>query len=100
MDAQPPGFENNPPADGQPAQRVERMPPWRVLLHDDEVSASQEMIDRLSDLLPLSRAAASQRVLEAHRAGVALLLTTHRERAELYALQLTQANFIVSIERA
>jgi ATP-dependent Clp protease adapter protein ClpS len=100
MDAAPNGPQNNPHADPPPHRTVQQLPPWRLILHDDEVSEKQHVIAALAAALPLSRAAAAQRVLQAHRDGVATVLETHRELAELYYLQLSKRNLIVSIERA
>lgn len=80
--------------------RAGPLPPWRVLLHDDEVHERSYVADVLNDALPLSYAAAMQRVIQAHRHGVALILITHRELAELYYLQLSKRDLIVSIEAA
>lgn len=78
---------------------VTALPQWRVMLHDDEVHGRMEVIDRLIETLPLNRTAATQRVLEAYRTGVATLLHTHQELAELYYVQLSKQNLIVTIER-
>ncbi len=87
------------PSDSQP-QRVCALPRWRLLLHDDEVHDRPYMIDTLMRHTPLSQAAATRRVIQAHERGTALLLQTHRELAELYYVQLSKRNLIVSIEQA
>ena len=51
-------------------------------------------------LTPLNLEAAVQRTLEAHTAGLALLLTTHKERAELYRDQFKSKGLTVTIEPA
>jgi ATP-dependent Clp protease adapter protein ClpS len=38
------------------------------------------------------------RTIEAHKTGVALLLTTHKERAELYQEQFQSKGLTVTIE--
>ena len=43
---------------------------------------------------------AQNRTLEAHNAGVSLLLTTHKERAELYQDQFKSKGLTVTIEPA
>ena len=51
-------------------------------------------------LTPLKEQEAVLRTTEAHKTGVALLLTTHKERAELYQEQLTSKGLVVTIEAA
>jgi len=79
-------------------QAVDRLPTWRVILHDDEVFDTDAVADVIADLLPLTINAATRRALEAQKRGVSVLLRTHRELAELYYLQLSKQNLIVSIE--
>ena len=51
-------------------------------------------------LTPLNTEDAVLRTLEAHETGVALLLTTHKERAELYREQFQSKGLTVTIEPA
>lgn len=88
------------PAEGPAFRQVEALPRWRVLLHDDEVHDPAYVVESVVACVPLSATAATQRVVAAHRDGSALLLETHRELAELYYLQLSKRNLVVSIERA
>src|SRR5215471_3596694 len=67
--------------------RVEHLPAYRVLLHNDDKNDFVHVIETLVDLTPLSPQAATTVTMEAHKTGVALVLTTHRERAELYVDQ-------------
>ena len=80
-------------------QPVDRLPQWRIVLHDDEVHEPLDMIDRISSTLPISRYAAIRRVLETHQHGTSVLMLAHQELAELYYLQLSKQNLIVTIER-
>ena len=82
----------------RPHEPVACLPPWRVMLHDDEVHDVPEMIDALMRCTPLSQAAATRRVVQAQTGGLTVLLHTHRELAELYYVQLSKQNLIVSIE--
>lgn len=50
------------------------------------------------ELTPLNREDALTRMLEAHKSGVALLLVTHKECAELYLDQFQSMGLSVSIE--
>jgi len=50
------------------------------------------------ELTPLNRQDAMNRMLEAHESGIALLLVTHKERAELYQEQFKSKGLVVTIE--
>ncbi len=76
----------------------EVVPPWRVLLHNDEVNLFENVIRILHRLTPLSMEEAFQRTQQAHTSGRAVLLSTHKERAELYVEQLTSAGLTVTME--
>ena len=82
------------PAPPQPR----RLPPWKVLLHNDEENTHVYVARTICELTPLQRADALRRTDEAHFQGVALLLTTHQELAELYQQQFTSKGLVVSIE--
>ena len=74
------------------------MPPYKVLLHNDDVNVMDDVVESIVMLTPLNKEAAVQRTIEAHESGVALLLVTHKERAELYAEQFESRRLIVTIE--
>lgn len=76
------------------------LPPWKVLLHNDDVNEMLYVVETIVGLTPLDPAQAAQRTLEAHKSGVALLLTTHQERAELYQEQFQSKRLTVTIEPA
>lgn len=84
-----------------PARRKpKQLPPWKVLLHNDDENDMGYVVDTIVMLTPLGEQMAIQKMLEAHTAGVTLLLTTHQERAELYRDQFTSRQLIVTIEQA
>lgn len=76
------------------------LPPWKVLLHNDDKNDMPSVIMAIVELTPLSEQDAKLRMLEAHETGVALLLTTHKERAELYKDQFESKRLTVTIEPA
>ncbi len=76
------------------------LPPWRVLLHNDDLNTFEDVIDTVCTLTPLDEFAASRAALEAHRRGLSLLLVTHKERAELYVEQFKSRLVKVTIEPA
>lgn len=84
-----------------PRQREPRhLPPYKVLLHNDDVNEVAEVVYAIRKVTPLTIMEATQRMLEAHHSGVALLLVTHRERAELYIEQFQTFKLTVTIEPA
>lgn len=78
--------------------RVDRLPPWRVLLHNDDVNDTVFVVKTIQELTALERGEAIQRMLEAHHTGITLLLVTHRERAELLQEQFASKLLTVTIE--
>jgi len=76
------------------------MPQWKVLLHNDDVNELGFVVRTIMELTPLKLEEAVLRTAEAHKTGVALLLTTHKERAELYRDQFLTKKLIVTIEPA
>jgi ATP-dependent Clp protease adaptor protein ClpS len=82
------------PAKAPPAT----LPPWRVLLHNDDKNEMLFVIHAIVELTPLNREDAMKRMLEAHDTGVALLLVTHKERAELYQEQFQSKGLTCTIE--
>jgi ATP-dependent Clp protease adaptor protein ClpS len=76
------------------------LPPWKVLLHNDDKNDFGFVILTIVELTTLNEQDAKKRTLEAHESGVALLLTTHKERAELYKDQFQSKGLTVTIEPA
>jgi ATP-dependent Clp protease adaptor protein ClpS len=74
------------------------LPPWKVLLHNDDKSDQIFVMLTIVELTPLNEQDAKMRMLEAHETGVALLLMTHKERAELYKDQFESKGLTVTIE--
>lgn len=88
-----------PKSKRQPAKTPPKtLPPWKVILHNDDVNDMDHVIRVLRRLTPLSQEEAKMRTLEAHEKGVALLLTTHRERAELYVEQFASTGLTATCE--
>jgi len=80
--------------------RTRRLPPWRVLLHNDDVNDMPYVVEAIVTLTTLNHHAAVECMLEAHKRGLALLLTTHREHAELISEQFRSKRLTVTIEPA
>jgi len=77
-----------------------QLPPYRVLLHNDDKNDMAFVIVSIVELTPLKEQDALLRMKEAHDTGVALLLVTHKERAELYQEQFKTKGLTVTIEPA
>jgi ATP-dependent Clp protease adaptor protein ClpS len=90
--------EKNKPAPKSKPPR--QMPPWKVLLHNDDKHEFRFVIRTIVELTTLNAQEALLRTVEAHKTGVALLLTTHKERAELYRDQFMSKGLTVTIEAA
>ncbi len=86
------------PATRPAPPRLDRMPPWRVLLHNDRVNDIGYVVETIMELTTLKPPMAVQRTMEAHTRGLTLLMTTHREHAELLQEQFTSKQLTVTIE--
>jgi ATP-dependent Clp protease adaptor protein ClpS len=90
-----------PKKEQKPKRRPpEFLPPYKVLLHNDDKNDMKHVIESIVELTPLDAQEAEQRMEEAHKTGVALLLVTHKERAELYQEQFQSKSLVVTIEPA
>lgn len=79
-------------------QDVRHLPPYRVILHNDDVNTFEHVIRTILKLTNLNEQEAVQRSIEAHETGCALLLVTHKERAELYVEQFATFHLTVTCE--
>ena len=107
-----PDIEKEPPPEQQAAavkpkrkSRPKRkppqpLPPWKVMLHNDDKNDMGFVVRSIVELTRLGEPEAFLRMVEAHETGVALLLTTHKERAELYKEQFQSKGLTVTIEPA
>lgn len=102
----PPVSPSTPPAatpavEARPAAPiVDRLPPFKIILHNDQQNDMLYVVETICDLTPLNPHTATTAMLEAHNTGAALLLVTHRERAELYIEQFKSKKLSVSMEPA
>jgi ATP-dependent Clp protease adaptor protein ClpS len=89
-----------PTTETQDQGRVQQLPPFKVMLHNDDVNEMSYVVRSILEVTHLSKQEATQRMIEAHQRGVALLLTTHKERAELYVEQFAGKGLTTSMEPA
>lgn len=94
--AKPKGSRRSKPA----PPKVDKLPPYKVLLHNDDHNEMTYVVLTILSLTPLKEYEAIRRMAEAHKRGVTLLLTTHKERAELYRDQFKSKGLTVTIEPA
>lgn len=84
--------------DAEVREAVQQLPPYRVILHNDDVNSFEHVIATILRLTSLGEQEAIERTLEAHETGLSLLLVTHRERAELYVEQFASCGLTVTCE--
>ncbi len=82
---------------------VERstLPPYNVLLHNDDVNSMDHVVRALVESVPnISSERAAEIMIEAHQTGRAVVLTCPLELAELYRDRLKSFGLRASIEAA
>ncbi len=94
----PPPQASTKPAPSKP--KLDALPPFRVLLHNDDANDMVYVVETILELTPLNKERAVTAMLEAHTQGLSLLLVTHREKAELYLEQFQSKKLVVTIEPA
>lgn len=88
-----------PTCEPSTAPKIEQLPPWKIILHDDEINSAEYVVNKVQEITKLDEKKAANRVLEAHKNGVALLLTTHKEKAELLIEMFASCRIIVTMEK-
>jgi ATP-dependent Clp protease adaptor protein ClpS len=66
-----------------PETRTRRQPPYHVVILNDEEHTFEYVIELLTKLFGHPLATAEELTLRIHNTGRAIVLTTHREKAEL-----------------
>ncbi len=74
------------------------LPPYKVILHNDDKNYMEDVVRAICQLTSLNEQDAILRTIEADRTGCALLLVTHKERAELYVEQFASCGLTVTAE--
>lgn len=90
--------DTNTAVEPRQEERTRLLPPYRVILHNDDVNAFEYVILTILELTPLNEQDAIERTLEAHETGTSLLLVTSMERAELYVEQFASRSLTVTAE--
>ena len=87
------------PPKRKPAKpRRRKLPPHKLVLHNDEVNTMDEVVLGIVKITPLSTAEAIRKMLEAHLSTTSVLLATHKERGELYVQQFASVRITTSLE--
>ena len=80
------------------APKRKPLPRFKLLLHNDDFNLVDDVVRIVVKLAGLTLQDARERTKEADRTGVALLLVTHKERAELYQEQFRSMRLTTTIE--
>jgi ATP-dependent Clp protease adaptor protein ClpS len=88
-----------------PAERTEErqltLPPYRVILHNDDVNSMDHVVLALLKSVPeLEPERAVEVMMEAHTHGQAQVIVCPLERAELYRDRLESHSLTATIEKA
>ncbi len=75
-----------PDTDTEQGTRLQ--PLWKVILHNDDVTTFDFVIELLRTLFHKEAAEAVRLTNEIHHGGSAVVAVTHKERAELYVEQV------------
>jgi ATP-dependent Clp protease adaptor protein ClpS len=76
------------------------LPPWRVILHNDDHNSMDHVVRSLRKCVPsLSEEEAEAVMLEAHETGKALVIQCPKEAAEHYRVGLETCGLTATIER-
>jgi len=82
-------------------ERTAILPPYSVILHNDDVNDMAYVVRSLLACVPeLDSARAAEIMIEAHRNGMAHVITCPLERAELYRDRLQSRGLTATIEKA
>jgi ATP-dependent Clp protease adapter protein ClpS len=76
------------------------LPRYKVVLLEDAKTDMMAIVRAVMAVTRLCRAEATHKMWEAHHSGRSVLLTTYRERAELYAELLAEQGLRVTVEVA
>ena len=74
------------------------LPKFKVLLHNDDINDLDFVVDTIMELAAVSQQAAVQIAVEADTHGLAMILVTHKERAELYTEQFASKGLTTTME--
>lgn len=88
----------SPVAEPVVENRPRLLPPFKLILHNDDVNDFVYVIETIMELTPLTAEEAVERTVEAHESGHSVLLVTSKERAELYVEQFASKQLTTTCE--
>jgi ATP-dependent Clp protease adaptor protein ClpS len=93
--------ETRPDIDSGTQQKPAILPPWSVVLHNDDHNDMIYVVRALVKCVPnLGTTRATKIMLEAHNRGKAIVTTCPLELAELYRERLESCGLTATIEKA
>ncbi|HEV7662307.1 MAG TPA: ATP-dependent Clp protease adaptor ClpS [Chloroflexota bacterium] len=93
--------ETRPDIGSTPEHQRHTLPPWSVVLHNDDHNDMLHVVRSLIKCVPnLGTARATKVMLEAHNRGKAVVTTCPLELAELYRERLESCGLTATIEKA
>lgn len=81
------------------APKVDRLPPFAVVLHNDDRNDMAYVVRAVAQTVRLPVQDAYERMIEAHNQGQSVVLHTHREHAEFVCEALQSKGLVASVER-
>jgi len=84
--------------DDAEARTRSKLPPYRVVLLNNDGRDLMFVVRTIMELTRLCRAEATHKMWEAHHNGRAQLLITHKERAELFVAQFADHGLRTIVE--
>ncbi len=94
------GAPESRPVPGAPRPPSNTLPQFRVVLHNDDFNEMRYVVRTIIELTRLDSSRAQDIMRTAHERGSAVVLVTHKERAELFRDQFAGKRLRVTIEPA
>lgn len=96
-----PQTPTRPAREFDPAVILDRLPPWVVILHNDDYNTMDHVVESLLKSVPvLTTDAAVEIMTTAHNHGQAAVTMCPKETAELYQERLESCGLTSTIEAA
>ena len=100
VEAPPAPVQTPPETERDQATRRRLLPPYKVILHNDDHNSMEHVIKALRKSVPgMTLARASAVMWEAHTSGKAVVISCPLELAELYQQRLMSFGLTATIEK-
>ncbi len=94
-----PGYQAAPTIDVDPETILRHVPPWVVILHNDDHNTMDHVVASLLQCVPpLAQEQAEEIMVTAHEHGAATVIACPLETAELYRDRLESRGLTATIE--